>query len=157
MKTSQIEGFFLYYKPFSSQDEYESVQMMEPTTRMYLLSPLQPNTEYSIKIQSFNSAGKSDFSNTVVKRTLGGKPAFIFPPSGGDNPAVKPPQDVEVPVKAAQPTSEVEITNTKSSSEMLYMILGIVLGVMMLFLIVFMFMCWWKQRQQRRMMGKILS
>ncbi|XP_060071990.1 brother of CDO-like [Ylistrum balloti] len=138
VKTSQIEGFFLYYKPFSSQNEYESVQMMEPTARTYLLSPLQPNTEYSIKIQSFNAAGNSDFSNIVVKRTLGGKGIMIFPPP-----------------TAAQPSSEVDgpiPTNTKSSSEMLYMILGIVLGVMMLFLIVFMFMCWWKQRQQRRMM-----
>ena len=45
--------------------------------------------------------------------------------------------------------------STQSSSEMLYMILGIVLGVMMLLLIIFMVMCGWKQRQQRRMMGKL--
>ncbi|OWF35977.1 brother of CDO-like isoform X2 [Mizuhopecten yessoensis] len=155
VKTSQIEGFFLYYKPFSSQDEYESVQMMEPTARTYLLSPLQPNTEYSIKIQSFNAAGNSDFSNVVVKRTLGGKGIMIFPPPTGEGNGGQSPTDPENPVKAAQPSSEVDgpiPTNTKSSSEMLYMILGIVLGVMMLFLIVFMFMCWWKQRQQRRMM-----
>ncbi len=43
--------------------------------------------------------------------------------------------------------------STQSSSEMLYMILGVVLGVMMLLLIIFMVMCGWKQRQQRRMMG----
>ncbi|XP_033758131.1 cell adhesion molecule-related/down-regulated by oncogenes-like [Pecten maximus] len=155
VKTSQIEGFFLYYKPFSSQDEYESVQMMEPTARTYLLSPLKPNTEYSIKIQSFNAAGNSDFSNAVVKRTLGGSGIMIFPPPTGEGNGGNPSTDPENPVKAAQPSSEVDgpiPTNTKSSSEMLYMILGIVLGVMMLFLIVFMFMCWWKQRQQRRMM-----
>ncbi len=33
------------------------------------------------------------------------------------------------------------------------MVLGVVLGVMMLLLIIFMVMCGWKQRQQRRMMG----
>ena len=47
--------------------------------------------------------------------------------------------------------------STQSSSEMLYMILGIVLGVMMLLLIIFMVMCGWKQRQQRRMMGEFVA
>lgn len=47
-----------------------------------------------------------------------------------------------------------EMTDTQSSSEMLYMVLGIVLGVMVLLLLIFMLMCAWKQRQQRRMMGE---
>ena len=45
--------------------------------------------------------------------------------------------------------------STQKSSEMLYMVLGIVLGVMMLLLLVFMAMCAWKQRQQRRLMSKL--
>ena len=69
-------------------------------------------------------------------------------------------------VKVQTPTPEVSTkkpsegleekvkSNVQSNSEKLYMILGIVLGVMMLLLIVFIVMCWWKQRQQRMMMGK---
>ena len=36
-----------------------------------MISGLSPDNEYSIKIQAFNTAGESDFSNSVVKRTLG--------------------------------------------------------------------------------------
>lgn len=61
-------------------------------------------------------------------------------------------------VMSRQTTPYYQPSNTtESSSEMLYMVLGIVLGVLMLALIVFMVMCGIKQRQQRPMMGELLT
>ena len=62
----------------------------------------------------------------------------------------------------AQPSSEVSLdeypntTNTKKSNELLYMVLGTVLGGMKLLLIVLMAMCAWRQPQKNRMMGECL-
>lgn len=42
------------------------------------------------------------------------------------------------------------------SSDMLYLIVGCVLGVMVLILIVFIAMCLWKNRQQNAMQSKFL-
>ncbi|KAI0211307.1 hypothetical protein LSAT2_003869 [Lamellibrachia satsuma] len=59
----------------------------------------------------------------------------------------------------AQPSSETSLdeypntTNTKKSNELLYVVLGTVLGGMMLLLIVLMAMCAWRQQQQSRMMA----
>ncbi|KAL3884863.1 hypothetical protein ACJMK2_024964 [Sinanodonta woodiana] len=161
-ETSPVEGFFIYSKPYHSSEEYKRLMLLGPNLRAHMLKNLTPDTEYSIKMQSFNTAGYSEFSNTVVRRTLGasGKQNFIPPirqpelPKAGPNPneipglvptstsRSNPPETNEQPAK----------TGTQTSSEMLYMVLGIVLGVMMFLLIIFMFMCWWKQRQQRRMM-----
>lgn len=142
VKSSPIEGFFLFYKPFDSKEDYKKEMLMEPALRVYLLTDLEPGTEYSIKMKCFNSAGMSEFSNSVAMKTQGTglKPEFPFIVSTSKPPAERSEE--------GSPTK----TDTQANSEMLYMILGIVLGVMMLLLIVFMFMCWWKQRQQRRMM-----
>ncbi len=74
-------------------------------------------------------------------------PQFIKPPMAGDHTT----EISDVAVYTGNRLS------TQSSSEMLYMILGIVLGIMMLLLVIFMVLCGWKQRQQRRMMGKSLQ
>ncbi|XP_071175632.1 interference hedgehog-like isoform X2 [Mytilus edulis] len=143
VKSSPIEGFFLYYKPFNSKGDYKKEMLMQPSIRTYLVVELKAATEYSLKMQCFNSEGMSDFSNTVVMKTQGeGKePKFPFiPPSTS-----KPPAEQSNEGSPTKPDNQ-------ANSELLYMILGIVFGVLMLLLIVFIFMCWWKQRQQRRMM-----
>jgi hypothetical protein len=155
VESAPIEGFYIYYKPYSSPGEYKQHPLLGSTLRSHLITKLTPNTEYSIKMQCFNSAGQSEFSNAVVKPT---KPRVKgdrdhsppFPPQPEFTPKLSPDTDSHSPA----PTKSPSAAPHQSSSEMLYMVLGIVLGVMMLLPIVFMFMCWWKQRQQRRMMGK---
>ncbi|XP_061183938.1 cell adhesion molecule-related/down-regulated by oncogenes-like isoform X2 [Saccostrea echinata] len=155
-KKSPIEGFTLHYKEYGAKSNFTSLPLLEPTIRSYMIQDLKPATEYTIKIQSFNTAGYSDLSNEVVMRTKGGVP-FQPPPGNNGRPISNIDNDwpSPAPPTPSRPSSnakEQERNNTQSSSEMLYMVLGIVLGVMMLFLIIFMFMCWWKQRQQRRRM-----
>ncbi|KAL5019658.1 hypothetical protein ScPMuIL_002550 [Solemya velum] len=143
-ESSPIEGVLIFYKPYGSPEKFTKQRLYGPNLEKHVLQQLRSETEYSIKMQCFNSAGESGFSNTVVKRTLGGdarRPILI-----DDKPT-------RSPVKTTTDPPDLPSTKSlQSSSEMLYMILGIVLGIMMLLLIVFMFMCWWKQRQQRRMM-----
>jgi hypothetical protein len=68
---SPIEGFFIEFRPYSSSHSYDKQKILSPAETQYIISNLQADTEYSIRMQSFNIAGQSDNSNTVVKRTLG--------------------------------------------------------------------------------------
>lgn len=72
-KKSPIEGFTLHYKEYSANNNFTALQLLEPTIRSYMIQDLKPATEYTIKVQSFNTAGYSDLSNEVVMRTKGGK------------------------------------------------------------------------------------
>lgn len=167
--SSPIEGFFIFYKPYHPEEgPFQNVTLLEPSVRAHLLTKLLPSTEYAIRMQSFNSAGKSVLSNQVVERTKGpdNPPYPVLPNLPKDRPidhvhnSHLQPKDkpkISTPLSSTQaPSENVEERKTKSSnqsnSEKLYLILGVVLGVMMLLLIVFIVMCWWKQRQQRRMM-----
>lgn len=70
--SSPIEGFYIYYRPFHSSELFQNVTLLQPSVRTHLLKNLQPGTEYLIKMQSFNGAGNSPFSNKVAKKTKGG-------------------------------------------------------------------------------------
>lgn len=72
-KKSPIEGFTLHYKEYSAQTNFTALQLLEPNIRSYMIQDLKPAAEYTIKLQSFNTAGYSDLSNEVVMRTKGGK------------------------------------------------------------------------------------
>nr|XP_028557918.1 cell adhesion molecule-related/down-regulated by oncogenes-like [Podarcis muralis]XP_028583531.1 cell adhesion molecule-related/down-regulated by oncogenes-like [Podarcis muralis]XP_028592473.1 cell adhesion molecule-related/down-regulated by oncogenes-like [Podarcis muralis] len=112
------------------------------TKQWHLISHLQPETSYDIKMQCYNEGGESDYSNvmiceTKVKRTPG---ASEYPVKDLSTPPNSP--DRGVGSNAGQPNGPVR------SSDMLYLIVGCVLGVMVLILIAFIAMCLWKNRQQ---------
>ncbi|XP_064650503.1 brother of CDO-like isoform X3 [Lineus longissimus] len=107
--TIAVEGFFIFYKPYGSQEEFKRQEVFGGNLVNYVLNRLRPDTEYEIKMQCFNSAGESDFSNTVVKRTLassGSSGAFpgetdYYPGVPVDeNPFMKKPNRKNVPYDA---------------------------------------------------------
>ncbi|XP_061869937.1 cell adhesion molecule-related/down-regulated by oncogenes isoform X2 [Colius striatus] len=119
------------------------VRNLEPGTKQWhLINHLQPETSYDIKMQCYNEGGESEYSNvmiceTKVKRTPGASEYPVrdlsTPPSAPDRVAGGVGSPSSGPVR---------------SGDMLYLIVGCVLGVMVLILIVFIAMCLWKNRQQ---------
>ena len=68
-----IEGFYIYYGPFDDQQiDYERQMVLGSSVRHAVLTHLDADVAYSIRMQSYTAAGTlSQFSNTVVKPTLG--------------------------------------------------------------------------------------
>lgn len=136
-----IQGFYIYYRPTDSDNDSDYKRdIVEGSKQWHMIGHLQPETSYDIKMQCFNEGGESEFSNvmiceTKVKRVPGAseypvKDLSTPPNSSGGGGNVGP---------AASPAR---------SSDMLYLIVGCVLGVMVLILMVFIAMCLWKNRQQ---------
>ena len=65
-----MEGFFVLFRPYDSQESYKKHTIPGPLVRNYVIDNLEPDTPYSIRMQSFNTAGESEISNTVAKKTL---------------------------------------------------------------------------------------
>ncbi|XP_020667224.3 cell adhesion molecule-related/down-regulated by oncogenes [Pogona vitticeps] len=141
-----IQGFYIYYRPTDSDNDSDYKRdVVEGTKQWHLISHLQPETSYDIKMQCYNEGGESDYSNvmiceTKVKRTPG---ASEYPMKDLSTPPNSP--DRGAGSSSGQPNGPVR------SSDMLYLIVGCVLGVMVLILIVFIAMCLWKNRQQNVM------
>ncbi|CAG2106312.1 unnamed protein product [Medioppia subpectinata] len=64
-----IEGFFIYYRASISAGDYLKVTAIGANTRSHIITHLLPDTTYDIKMQCFNVAGTSDFSNIFMVKT----------------------------------------------------------------------------------------
>ncbi|XP_069644358.1 cell adhesion molecule-related/down-regulated by oncogenes isoform X1 [Haliaeetus albicilla] len=138
-----IQGFYIYYRPTDSDNDSDYKRdIVEGTKQWHLINHLQPETSYDIKMQCYNEGGESEYSNvmiceTKVKRMPG---ASEYPVKDLSTPPNPPDR---VGGSGAGPSN-----GPVRSSDMLYLIVGCVLGVMVLILIVFIAMCLWKNRQQ---------
>ncbi|XP_074018448.1 cell adhesion molecule-related/down-regulated by oncogenes [Numenius arquata] len=141
-----IQGFYIYYRPTDSDNDSDYKRdIVEGTKQWHLINHLQPETSYDIKMQCYNEGGESEYSNvmiceTKVKRTPG---ASEYPMKDLSTPPNPPDR---AGGSGAGPSN-----GPVRSSDMLYLIVGCVLGVMVLILIVFIAMCLWKNRQQNAM------
>ncbi|KAG8178123.1 hypothetical protein JTE90_020828 [Oedothorax gibbosus] len=64
-----IEGFFIHYRATHTAGKYLKVTVLGSNTRSHIISHLLPDTGYDIKMQCFNIAGTSDFSNIYTSKT----------------------------------------------------------------------------------------
>ncbi|XP_069470177.1 cell adhesion molecule-related/down-regulated by oncogenes isoform X2 [Ambystoma mexicanum] len=137
-----IQGLYIYYRPTDSDNDSDYKRdQVEGSKQKHLISHLQPETSYDIKMQCYNEGGESDYSNVMMCETKAKR--------------VHGSSDYPVEEQSTPPTSGGGKPDTSNaitrSSDMLYLIVGCVLGVMVLILIVFIAICLWKNRQQNLM------
>lgn len=65
-----MDGFFVNYNSASSAADYMKATVDGHLTNSYVLSHLQPDTVYDIKLQSFTSKSASEFSSIMKVKTL---------------------------------------------------------------------------------------
>ncbi|KAM4016488.1 cell adhesion molecule-related/down-regulated by oncogenes isoform 3-T4 [Anomaloglossus baeobatrachus] len=137
-----IQGFYIYYRPTDSDNDSDYKRdMVEGTKKQHQISHLQPETSYDIKMQCFNERGASDYSNVMMCETKARRS-----PGASEYPVLElsTPSIIE---RGGQGSSSSSSTLTRSG-DMLYVIVGCVLGGMVLILMTFIAICLLKHRQQ---------
>ncbi|XP_047608779.1 cell adhesion molecule-related/down-regulated by oncogenes [Phacochoerus africanus] len=136
-----IQGFYIYYRPTDSDNDSDYKRdVVEGSKQWHMIGHLQPETSYDIKMQCFNEGGESEFSNVMICET---KVKRV--PGASEYPV----KDLSTPPNSSGSGGNVgPATSPARSSDMLYLIVGCVLGVMVLILMTFIAMCLWKNRQQ---------
>ncbi|MCJ8733445.1 hypothetical protein PDJAM_G00223520 [Pangasius djambal] len=129
-----IQGFYIYYRPTDSDNDGDYKRdVIEGIKRWHMIGQLQPETSYDIKMQCYNDAGESDYSNVMICETKARQPPGVPSQRPITPPAVYPPN------------------SNSSAGGVLYLIVGCILGVMVLILLIFIIMCLWRNRQQHSM------
>lgn len=77
MDNSSIDGFYISYISASTAGDYMKATADGEHTREYVITHLQPDTIYDIKLQSFNLKFASEFSPIMKARTEGKSPIII--------------------------------------------------------------------------------
>lgn len=134
-----IHGFYIYYRPTDSDNDSDyKKDMVEGDRYWHSISHLQPETSYDIKMQCFNEGGESEFSNVMIcetKARKSGQPGGLPPPTLAP-PQPPPPETMERPVGTGAMVAR--------SSDLPYLIVGVVLGSIVLIIVAFIPFCLWR-------------
>ncbi|XP_032154951.1 brother of CDO isoform X2 [Sapajus apella] len=135
-----IHGFYIYYRPTDSDNDSDyKKDMVEGDRYWHSISHLQPETSYDIKMQCFNEGGESEFSNVMIcetkARKSSGQPGRLPPPTLAPRQP-PPPETIERPVGTGAMVAR--------SSDLPYLIVGVVLGSIVLIIVTFIPFCLWR-------------
>ncbi|XP_075053536.1 brother of CDO isoform X2 [Mixophyes fleayi] len=138
-----IHGFNIYYRPTDSDNDSDYKRdVVEGDCYWHSISHLQPETSYDIKMQCFNEGGESEFSNVMICETKARK--FIGQPG-------RPPQSV-IPSPPPPPSRSGALgtATVARSSDLPYLIVGVVLGSIVLLIVAFTPICLWRALSKQK-------
>ncbi|XP_053931506.1 brother of CDO isoform X4 [Cuculus canorus] len=135
-----IHGFYIYYRPTDSDNDSDyKKDVVEGDRYWHSISHLQPETSYDIKMQCFNEGGESEFSNVMICETKARKSLGLpgrLPPS-----TVSPQQR---PPFSGGHSGLGTGAMVARSSDLPYLIVGVVLGSIVLLIVAFIPFCLWR-------------
>lgn len=120
-----------------------------------MIANLEPSSQYEIKMTCYNINGDlCSFSNTVTGLTLSPTSSTSSVVNLNPNNKVSSTnQNSTMPKQNADATNVVYIKSKQN--EILFMILGVVLGVLTLLLLIFVIMCFIRNRQHKRLLAQL--
>lgn len=150
-----LDGFFIHYRETVSAGEYFKVTSLGSNTRSHIITHLLPDTSYDLKIQGFNVAGASEFSNIWTNKTLGSSLSSGPSNSGVGKSDVSSGSggsglNVDHPTSTDQRTTEKPniiqsflppVTKSLDDDRALYFVLGIAIIAMILVFVVCIVLC----------------
>ncbi|XP_054723888.1 interference hedgehog-like [Uloborus diversus] len=134
-----IEGFFIHYRASHTAGKYLKVTVLGANTRSHTISHLLPDTGYDVKMQCFNIAGTSEFSNIITAKT---KVAEIVPGIRNRNGKIHHEDDMAISLTDHEPSK------SSDDSFILYIVLGIIAGALFITSIVYAFL-FFRQKRSR--------
>ncbi|KAJ7320292.1 hypothetical protein JRQ81_019803 [Phrynocephalus forsythii] len=135
-----IHGFYIYYRPTDSDNDSDyKKDVVEGDRYWHSISHLQPETSYDIKMQCFNEGGESEFSNVMICETKARKSAGL--------PGRLQPSTIST-IQHPPLNSGHNILGAGAmvarSSDLPYLIVGVVLGSIVLIIVAFIPFCLWR-------------
>ncbi|XP_067157938.1 brother of CDO isoform X5 [Apteryx mantelli] len=135
-----IHGFYIYYRPTDSDNDSDyKKDVVEGDRYWHSISHLQPETSYDIKMQCFNEGGESEFSNVMICETKARKSLGL---PGRLPPSTVPPQ--QHPPLGGGHSGLGTGAMVARSSDLPYLIVGVVLGSIVLLIVAFIPFCLWR-------------
>ncbi|XP_072254530.1 brother of CDO [Pyxicephalus adspersus] len=138
-----IHGFYIYYRPTDSDNDSDyKKDVVEGDRYWHSISHLQPETSYDIKMRCYNEGGESDFSNVMICETKARK--------SSSQPG-RPPQSVVLtPPPPSGRGGVMGPATVPRSSDLPYLIVGVVLGSIVLLIVAFTPICLWRALSKQK-------
>ncbi|MGH0182305.1 UNVERIFIED_CONTAM: hypothetical protein FKN15_009209 [Acipenser sinensis] len=124
-----IHGFYIYYRPTDSDNDSDyKKDVVEGDRHWHSIVHLMPETSYDIKMKCFNEGGESKYSNVMICETK----------------ARRYPRTTARPVSPHPNAGHREMPAVARSSDLPYLIVGVVLGAIVFIIVAFIPFCLWR-------------
>ncbi|XP_058884388.1 brother of CDO [Acipenser ruthenus] len=124
-----IHGFYIYYRPTDSDNDGDyKKDVVEGDRHWHSIVHLMPETSYDIKMKCFNEGGESKYSNVMICETK----------------ARRYPRTTARPVSRHPNAGHREVPAVARSSDLPYLIVGVVLGAIVFIIVAFIPFCLWR-------------
>ncbi|MBN3299192.1 BOC protein, partial [Amia calva] len=124
-----IYGFYIFYRPTDSDNDSDyKKDVVEGDRYWHSITDLQPETAYDIKMQCYNEGGESEFGNVVILETK----------------ARRHPRPPLVETTPGPLEMEGSVATVPRSSDLPYLIVGVVLGALVFIIVAFIPFCLWR-------------
>ncbi|KAM5180822.1 brother of CDO [Mantella aurantiaca] len=138
-----IHGFYIYYRPTDSDNDSDyKKDVVEGDRHWHSISHLQPETSYDIKMRCYNEGGESEFSNVMICETKARK--------SSSQPGRPPQSVVPTPPPASRRGGALGTATVARSSDLPYLIVGVVLGSIVLLIVAFTPICLWRALSKQK-------
>ncbi|UJR15975.1 hypothetical protein I4U23_002894 [Adineta vaga] len=160
-----VDGFVIYYRATSSKVNFTTItlpNMRFPPMNTFTISTMQPDQEYELRMATYSSRGASSMSNSIK--------IFVPTVSTEHHPRVNQmntftnlDEVLENITKIQQPPPirhniiASSVPPVQKSSDMLYLTIGIISGILLILIIILIAMCILRLLQRKKLIARVKS
>ncbi|CAF3607553.1 unnamed protein product [Rotaria sordida] len=156
-----VDGFVIYYRPIHSKTNFTTITIPNlhyPSVDTYTISSIEPDQIYEIRMTTYSNLGLSPMSNSIEISV----PSFSTHHRSRINTSPNLDEILEnitkiqhsSPMKHNLVTSS---TSTQKGSDILYLIIGIIAGILLILIIILVTMCILRLFQQKKFIAHVKS
>ncbi|CAF3392055.1 unnamed protein product [Rotaria socialis] len=162
-----VDGFIIYYRSMSSDDNYTTItvpSLVFPTIDTYTISSIELNDKYEIRMAAYSNRGLSSMSNAIEMAI----PAFSTQRRSHiqQKTSFRNLDDILENISKIQnptrilhdlATPQLPSTSGHKSSDILYLTIGIIAGILLILSIILIVMCILRILQRRKYIAHVKS
>ncbi|CAF1508156.1 unnamed protein product [Adineta ricciae] len=160
--SEMIDGFVIYYRSTRSKVNFTTISvpnMRFPPINTFTISTLQADQEYELRMSTYSSRGASSMSNSIKISV----PAEHRSRNNQMNSFTNFDEILDNITKIQHPSSirhhiiASSAPSTQKSSDMLYLTIGIISGVLLILIIILIAMCVLRLIQRKKLIAHVKS
>ncbi|CAF4515098.1 unnamed protein product, partial [Rotaria sp. Silwood1] len=163
-----VDGFVVYYRPIHSKTNFTTItipNLRYPPIDTYTISSIEPDQVYEIRMTTYSNLGLSPMSNSIEISV----PSFSSHHRSRMNQMDSSPtidEILENITKIQYPShmkhnvitsSSSSSSSTQKGSDILYLIIGIIAGVLLILITILIAMCILRLLQQKKFLAHVKS
>ncbi|CAF0826168.1 unnamed protein product [Adineta steineri] len=157
-----IDGFVIYYRPIHSKVNFTSISipnLRSPPINSYTISKIESNQEYELRMATYSNHGLSSMSNSIEISVPTEHHTRVNQMNSATNldEVLENITKIQRPSYIKQNLMHPSLPPTQKNSDILYLTIGIIAGILLILIIILIVMCILRLIQRKKLIAHVKS